>query len=208
MVFKKIIFQNRYVALETPSRPPRDPPPLHGKYHLKFPFWLLEPLPKLAYKRLSCLTRKTEFWQTSTTIQQNSGSSDIRGSWRQNHPMSPFWHKVRTIFFDRSFHFLVRGSSTRRTHANTLDLHPVKQGFKLWKNWGDLHIEEANWNPSYCELSCLMSLIFFRQGGHGSFVLVLQLACHCDVRPFAEKINAQTILHVKTFTFLQSLYIH
>ena len=29
-----------------PSRPPRDPPPLHGKYHLKFPFWLLAPFPK------------------------------------------------------------------------------------------------------------------------------------------------------------------
>ena len=42
MVFKKIIFQNRYVALETPSRPP----PLHGKYHLKFPFWFFEYLPK------------------------------------------------------------------------------------------------------------------------------------------------------------------
>ena len=37
MVFKKIIFQNRYVELETP--------PLHGKIHLKFPFWLLEHLP-------------------------------------------------------------------------------------------------------------------------------------------------------------------
>ena len=35
---RKIIFQNRYVALETP--------PLHGKYHLKFPFWLLAPFPK------------------------------------------------------------------------------------------------------------------------------------------------------------------
>ena len=38
----KIIFQNRYVALETPSRPP---PPLHGKCHLKFPFWFFAPLP-------------------------------------------------------------------------------------------------------------------------------------------------------------------
>ena len=28
------------------SRPPRDPPSLHGKYHLKFPFWLLAPFPK------------------------------------------------------------------------------------------------------------------------------------------------------------------
>ena len=27
------------------SRPPRDPPPLHGKYHLKFPFWLFDNLP-------------------------------------------------------------------------------------------------------------------------------------------------------------------
>ena len=33
--------QNRYVALETPSRPP----PLLGKYHLKFPFWLSAPVP-------------------------------------------------------------------------------------------------------------------------------------------------------------------
>ena len=41
MVFKKIIFQNRYVALETPSRPP----PLHGKCHLKFPFWLFDSFP-------------------------------------------------------------------------------------------------------------------------------------------------------------------
>ena len=31
MLLKKIIFQNRYVELETP-------PPLHGKNHLKFPF--------------------------------------------------------------------------------------------------------------------------------------------------------------------------
>ena len=44
MVFKKIIFQNRYVALETPSRPL--PPSFHGKYHLKFPFWLSAPFPK------------------------------------------------------------------------------------------------------------------------------------------------------------------
>ena len=43
---KKIIFQNRYMALETPSTPRRDPPPLHGKYHLKFPFWLFAPFPK------------------------------------------------------------------------------------------------------------------------------------------------------------------
>ena len=38
MVFKKIIFQNMYVAVWH-SRPP----PLHGKIHLKFPFWFLTP---------------------------------------------------------------------------------------------------------------------------------------------------------------------
>ena len=35
MVFKKIIFQNTYVELQTP-------PPLHGKIHLRFPFWLFD----------------------------------------------------------------------------------------------------------------------------------------------------------------------
>ena len=34
----KIIFQNRYVALETPSRPPRDPPPFMANAILNFPF--------------------------------------------------------------------------------------------------------------------------------------------------------------------------
>ena len=33
------------------SRPPRDPSPLHGKYHLKFPFWLSAPLPYCASGR-------------------------------------------------------------------------------------------------------------------------------------------------------------
>ena len=35
-----MVFQNRYMGIETP------PHPLHGKNHLKFPFWLFEPLPK------------------------------------------------------------------------------------------------------------------------------------------------------------------
>ena len=39
----KIIFQNRYMALETP--------PLHGKCHLKFPFWFSAPLPKMDQRK-------------------------------------------------------------------------------------------------------------------------------------------------------------
>ena len=41
MILIKIIFQNRYVALETPLRPP----PLHGKCHHKFPFWFFDSVP-------------------------------------------------------------------------------------------------------------------------------------------------------------------
>ena len=40
MVFKKIIFQNRYVALETPSRPPT---PFMAKTNLNFHFDYLNP---------------------------------------------------------------------------------------------------------------------------------------------------------------------
>ena len=40
MVFKKIIFQNRYVALETPSRPP---PPFMANAILNFHFDFLKP---------------------------------------------------------------------------------------------------------------------------------------------------------------------
>ena len=46
MVFKKIIFQKSLMANETPSRPPS---PLHGKCHLKFPFWFFAPFPYLRY---------------------------------------------------------------------------------------------------------------------------------------------------------------
>ena len=40
MVFKKVIIQNRYVALETPSRPP---PPFMAKTILDFHFNYLTP---------------------------------------------------------------------------------------------------------------------------------------------------------------------
>ena len=43
MVFKKIFFQNRYVVLETPSRPPRDPLPFMANTILNFHFDYLHP---------------------------------------------------------------------------------------------------------------------------------------------------------------------
>ena len=52
MVFKKIIFQNRYVALETP--------PLHGKNHLRFPFWLFELEPKTKVQKVNEMNSEVE----------------------------------------------------------------------------------------------------------------------------------------------------
>ena len=58
MVFKKIIFQNRYVALETPSRPH----PLHGKCHLKFPFWFFDYLPYFFSEKVNlCVKMSTMY---------------------------------------------------------------------------------------------------------------------------------------------------
>ena len=47
----KIIFQNSLMANETPSRPP----PLHGKCHLKFPFWLFAHFPKRLCQSVSAI---------------------------------------------------------------------------------------------------------------------------------------------------------
>ena len=73
MVFKKIIFQNSLMANETPSRPP----PLHGKCHLKFPFWFSAPFPNMSYvgdflPQMSCTyTFSAEHVQLYTFRAQN-----------------------------------------------------------------------------------------------------------------------------------------
>ena len=46
------------------SRPPRDPPPLHGKNHLKFPFWFFEPFPKQAHKPSKQIS---QIWKLTNT---------------------------------------------------------------------------------------------------------------------------------------------
>ena len=53
MVFKKIIFQNRYVALETPSRPP---PPFMANTILNFHF---------------------DYWNTSLSVIYSTGYTDV-----------------------------------------------------------------------------------------------------------------------------------
>ena len=53
------------------------PPPLHGKYHLKFPFWLLEPLPYYnSWTPLPCTwTEKVDIGQPCWTISLFSNHS-------------------------------------------------------------------------------------------------------------------------------------
>ena len=73
MVFKKIIFQNSLMANETPSRPP----PLHGKCHLKFPFWLSAHFPNSSYRIWwyfivqSLIKQKASFIHKLKTILKN-----------------------------------------------------------------------------------------------------------------------------------------
>ena len=85
MVFKKIIFQNRYVALETGL----DPPPLHGKCHLKFPFWI-PPLCLFCYHiRLTlhspfsiyCCTKKTGYVPDQSFLHAISSTRTIALWW-------------------------------------------------------------------------------------------------------------------------------
>ena len=62
MVFKKSFFR---IGMWH-SRSPRDPPPpLHGKYHLKFPFWLSAPLPYVVCRQVGVSLRsmKLTLWE-------------------------------------------------------------------------------------------------------------------------------------------------
>ena len=108
---------------------------------------------KLAFKRLSCLTRKTEFWQTSTANPAKFWIIWYQRKLEAKPSNVTFWHKEGPIFFDRSWTrpdwpvlrtvvrtpAIVKGNKSLgmdlplNTHANTPDLHQVKQGFKLWR---------------------------------------------------------------------------
>ena len=44
------------------SRPPRDPPPLHGKNYLKFPFWLFDTLPYTIAGKSCLVFRIINYW--------------------------------------------------------------------------------------------------------------------------------------------------
>ena len=74
MVFKKIIFQNRYVELETL-------PPFMEKKHLKFPFWLFASLPK---------SYSPGFWHRLWSSNRRKQKPEkLRKFWPQQHFFGP-----------------------------------------------------------------------------------------------------------------------
>ena len=87
------------------SRPPRDPPPLHGKCHLKFPFWFFDYLPKLPNWRTGmCSDVLPE--GTTPRSRRREGSGRRGASWRwSSAPLgapcrSSFWFFLFLFFFN------------------------------------------------------------------------------------------------------------
>ena len=97
MVFKKIIFQNSLMANETPSRPP---PLLHGKCHLKFPFWFSAPFP---YPLLTWTYQSLTRWRTrasSNFVDRSTAMSSLGR--RQDQGGRAFQDFLRSVW-DKSF---------------------------------------------------------------------------------------------------------
>ena len=117
----KIIFQNRYVALETPSRPP----PLHGKCHLKFPFWFSAPFPYL-----KCVGQKGNNYlqlsvQPSPNWHQCPPLSDLAPSLPSASPpvLFGFENTERSIFdkYDQSCF---------QSFTSAVDMDPLSKSFR------------------------------------------------------------------------------
>ena len=132
MVFKKIIFQNRYVALETPSRPP----PLHGKCHFKFPFWLLAIVPYVAWKNrgisLSFFSESTVGnWRQVLDMRLNLIWTELKRSTFQHLLPLPFFP---SISFKMEWH--VQMSTDMRRWKRTPSAEFVLQKFNHWLHCG------------------------------------------------------------------------
>ena len=65
------------------SRPPRDPPPLHGKCHLKFPFWFFAHLPYRFYRTTHIS------WTPKAFSNSASSRPESRGEVHRVHKLAP-----------------------------------------------------------------------------------------------------------------------
>ena len=103
------------------SRPPRDPLPLHGKCHLKFPFWLLAHLPYCSCKILE----RSSKWASSSWLQP-SFASFYKCNW-QKHKRSLI--KIKNICLK----WIVLTGSTWHNHQAKVQLTTIKTF--CWTNW-------------------------------------------------------------------------
>ena len=96
MVFKKIIFQNRYVALETPSRPP-----FMAKAILNFNFDYLNPSLRLSVKRRESKIKELSDNEDEWWCRRGIGiwGTSTQGYWCLCivHPRYGFVDKVYTV---------------------------------------------------------------------------------------------------------------
>ena len=112
----KIIFQNSLMANETPSRPP----PLHGKCHLKFPFWLLAHFPNV-------ISIYADLWNPAgieTTIELNSNMSSSTANSAKN-------CKATILFIRNRFPYMSRSL----IYVGLFFLFTVKQLFQTLLNF-------------------------------------------------------------------------
>ena len=145
---KKIIFQNRYVELETP--------PLHGENHLKFPFWLFDYPPNLhtVYSSPGLMTKDLftgnsgGFFRTTTSRREAPGSlseiANFSGLRAAIKPMGRNWQDVDWE----------EGRINART-VSRLELTPQSDGFKRgwylsssqeWHQlWGQSELMGLSW---------------------------------------------------------------
>ena len=144
--FKKIFFRIGMWHL----RPPRDPSPLHGKCHLKFPFWFSAHLP-YKYRALAIFT----------SFQLRNS---CRNMWR-NHP-SPW---LAALFCGLKCCPKMATSCELLSCGNKLietQLQPAR-GRDRWRvNWGDWYICYLGWKIWGTFISGLYFWVLWRTDGH------------------------------------------
>ena len=118
------------------SRPPRDPP-LHGKYHLKFPFWLLAYLPyqhcHINICRCMGWVDKAKILITLLIVRRGA--------------MSMGWFQKKNAFFDIEGQFEVQiiGIS-EEIHSFCWQNAPLKRCQKIWAGASPPHSGNAKKN--------------------------------------------------------------
>ena len=129
MVFKKIIFQNRYVALETPSRPP----PFMANTILNFHFDYRHPSLSLNLPTMVNCYRKDR-WYTFTLLKRYVV---LFWKMKQDHRR---WRYHRRLLEYQTPHFksflIIKYLGIMNSFGSSKSTHSFEKTFRLWDTWG------------------------------------------------------------------------